>query len=485
MPDIINNAIIDDAVAEALQLDLSFLSGPGQARHVPFAFTACPIPLSSVATLETAAALLGRLTQVLASDADLVQELHAPLAKGDPFFAELISIHKELHCDNEVLPRIPLLLQRSDFMLDAKMGPQLVECNSIAAGMAPFGEQVHLLHQYLQTMWPQEVGHYSACHGGHALPNPATSTMAQAIVVAAEQVRGEFSDGTPSFLMVIQESEDNIFDQRLLERELQRRGIRTCRRTFRQLHDQLATGPNQRLLLEGFGSIDVVYLRAGYQYQDYIAKDLDARRCCDALRAVRIFLEKHRVALNATVSQQLATSKRMQQYLATDPNQILAHYGFTASESNSLKGIFAEMIAVDNSTSSRLRSEMTTGNWVLKNQGEGGGHCLFDMDILTRLDALDQGDFPAWVLMRRLHPTGRVMPTLMVREGRGQQVDRLVSEIGIFTAHLEDRPLVNVQGHCAGYVGYLVRSKPPGISEGGVHSGFGMLDSLVTSVPDE
>ena len=43
MAEVLSNAIIDDAVAEALQLDLSFLSGPGQVRHVPFAFTACPI----------------------------------------------------------------------------------------------------------------------------------------------------------------------------------------------------------------------------------------------------------------------------------------------------------------------------------------------------------------------------------------------------------------------------------------------------------
>ena len=29
--------------------------------------------------------------------------------------------------------------------------------------------------------------------------------------------------------------------------------------------------------------------------QDYVATDLDTRRCCDALRANRIFIERHRV----------------------------------------------------------------------------------------------------------------------------------------------------------------------------------------------
>ena len=35
MLDVISNAMIDDVVAEAMQLDMCFLSGPGQACHLP------------------------------------------------------------------------------------------------------------------------------------------------------------------------------------------------------------------------------------------------------------------------------------------------------------------------------------------------------------------------------------------------------------------------------------------------------------------
>ncbi len=142
MPDLISNAIIDDAVAQALQLSLCFLDGPGKTRHVPFSFTPCPIPAAVLAQLEVAAPLLGRLTQALAEDDQLIQDVHAALACADPFFAEMLSTHRALHSQPGDVLRVPLLLQRSDFMVDAHMGPRLVECNSIAAGMAPFGERM-------------------------------------------------------------------------------------------------------------------------------------------------------------------------------------------------------------------------------------------------------------------------------------------------------------------------------------------------------
>ncbi len=482
MPDVISNSAIDDAVAEALQLDLSFLCGPGHTRHVPFTFTPSPISAAEVNLLELVSPLLGRLTQALAGDAELIQALHAPLAQGDVFFAELLSIHRELHTPGTSLPRMPLLLQRSDFMLDAELGPRLVECNSIAAGMAPFGERVQQLHQYLQGRWPELFLRFSQDANGHIRPNPAIENLAAAIGQAAQQVRAEHGDdGAPTFLMVVQENEDNIFDQRLLERSLQGLGIRTLRRTFRQLHTQLATGLNERLLLADFGAIDVVYLRAGYQYQDYIATDLDTRRCCDALRATRIFIERHRVAVNATVDQQLATSKRMQQYLAGASSDHLAGQGFSSGEAQRIMSIFAEMREIDVKTSVWLRDDAEAGHWVLKNQGEGGGHCFFDEDIIHRLEIMSEKEYPAWTLMRRLRPTGRDVPTLVVRDGKGQRIDGLVSEVGIFTAHLEEKPLLEPETQSPGYVGYLVRSKPPDVAEGGVHSGFGMLDSLVIS----
>ncbi len=476
MPEPFRNEIIDDAVAQALQLDLAFLDGPGKTRHVPFTFSPTYLETSRFEQMRRVSLLLGVLTQRLANNSALIDEVHAPLAGGDPFFARLLEIHRSLQQQGGPL-RTPLLLQRSDFMLDAAQGPRLIECNSIAAGMAPFGERVGELHRYLASRWPEEVQRWSDGHGNTIAANNAAASMARAMEHAAQRIAGDIDDHGPlHVLLVCQDDEDNVFDQRLLENALRERGVRTSRRSFRQLHEQLGTGPNNALRLEDEGTVHVVYLRAGYRFADYVARDLDTRRCCDALQDTRSFIERHRVAVNATVAQQLATSKRMQLHLAEQGAPGFLDLGFSHEEAESLAAVFSPMRRVTEESAAQLRAAGDIAHWVLKNQGEGGGHCLFDEDILYMLDKLQTSNLEAWTLMQRLRPRGRNNATLLVRGGRAAPVDRLVSEIGVFTAHMGEEALPAEDD--SGYIGYLVRSKPPNVTEGGVHSGYGALDSL-------
>ncbi len=469
------------ALSQAQQRSLRFLDANGGTRAVPFSFTPSPVSRANMALMRSAAILLGQLTQAIAADADLIQEVHAPLASGDPFFAELLRSHEHLTQRSDECLREALLLQRSDFMIDASRGPQLVECNSIAAGMAPFGEQTGLLQRDLHRAYPAVYQrHCAAGAAAHSTPadNRATANMAAAIAAAATRIASALDDDGPlRFLMVVQDAEDNVFDQRLLEDELRALGLLTVRRTFRELHGQLTSGPNDSLVLQGEGTVHVAYLRAGYQFHDYVALDLDTQRCCDALQDTRLFMERHRVALNATVAQQLATSKRMQLHLNRGGSALLQTLGFNAEESALLQSVMTEVREVDAGTLPHLQAH-GTAEWVLKNQGEGGGHCLFDDDIITALQQLSPSDYGAWILMRRLRPAVRETPALLIRETGANTVDDLISETGIFTAHLGAQPLPTLDEQ-AGYIGYLVRSKPAGVVDGGVHSGQGVLDSLL------
>ena len=77
--------------------------------------------------------------------------------------------------------------------------------------------------------------------------------------------------------------------------------------------------------------------------------------------------------------------------------------------------------------------------------------------------------------MQRLYPNERKAPTISVRDSKQTQINDLVSEIGLFSAFYDGRPVTELDG----YVGYLIRSKPASENEGGIHSGKGILDSLV------
>lgn len=74
-------------------------------------------------------------------------------------------------------------------------------------------------------------------------------------------------------------------------------------------------------------------------------------------------------------------------------------------------------------------------------------------------------------------PSARAMPTLIVRKGELHKVNDLISELGMFSVQTDNNP--SSAEHS--FAGYLIRSKSAESTEGGVHSGQGVLDSLVYS----
>lgn len=228
-------------------------------------------------------------------------------------------------------------------------------------------------------------------------------------------------------------------------------------------------------MLENVGAVDVVYLRAGYQYEDYFSAELNESICCHTLSQTRLFIEQHHVAVNATISQQLATSKSMQMLLTMTPESEYSRWGLSIDEASLVKSVLADMKPINTDTIHWFTLNANKSEWVLKNQGEGGGHCVFGDDITQKLNQLDAAEYDAWALMQRLYPHERDTPTVAVRDGEQTLVNDLVSEIGLFTAYYNGKPVTELNG----YAGYLIRSKPASENEGGIHSGKGILDSLV------
>lgn len=469
---------IQDATEWALLNGFSLKTSPESATHCAFSLAPTLIEEARFSHLRQAVPVLAKLIHAVSENHEYLQEVMAPIAGADPFFTNLLNLHRHIHFGQQKALRQPMLFMRTDFMDDAEVGPRVIEFNGIAAGMGPFGQRAYELHRYMQQQWPATFQKWSPVDNLRLIDNPAIELLSEGVAATARQVREESGEtGQPVFLMVVQADEDNVYDQHLLEQGLQSLGIRTVRRTFRELHDQLSTGENARLLLEGIGGVDAVYLRAGYQYSDFVAHDLEEARCCQALSQARAFMEQHNVAINATVSQQLATSKRVQMLLTSMTAQELTRFGLSLPEAIEAKEFLGVMLPVDENSADWF-ADKPNNNWVLKNQGEGGGHCIFGDDILPKLKSLSSEDYQAWSLMRRLHPAHRQRPALLVRRGEATKVDDLISEIGLFTLHFNGKPMTRLNGDDSGYAGYLIRSKPSTVSEGGVHSGMGAADSL-------
>lgn len=464
---------------------VAFRQADNTARPVPFSIAPMTIERPIYEHLLAVTPLIAKLVSNVSEDHDFLQASLGDMAKADPFFGRLMELHQQAHGDatqRQHPARQPLLLMRTDFMDDRAHGAKVIEFNGIAAGMAPFGQRAAQLHQYVKDQWSDIYHQWVEDDSATPADNQGMEQLALGIATAATKVQTHFAelgertvDVKPTFLMIVQKDEDNVYDQHLLEAALQQRGIRTVRRTFEQLSRQLSSGENQRLILDGVGAIDSVYLRAGYQYADYWAPDLNEDICCHTLSQTRLFIEKHYVAMNATISQQLATSKSMQMLLTMMPAQDYARWGLTLNEAKLVKSVLADMKPVSQESIEWFNRSANKQDWVLKNQGEGGGHCVFGEEISDTLAKLQPQEYDAWALMQRLYPHERETPTIAVRDGQQTRVDDLVSEIGLFTAHYQGEPVTEQNG----YAGYLIRSKPASENEGGIHSGQGILDSLV------
>ena len=475
---LIPQEVIDDASEWAIMHGVAFRQADNTARSCPFSIAPMTMKREMYEHIRKVTPLITKLISNVSEDHDFLQRSLCDVAKADPFFGRLLSLHHQVHGDSDCRltpPRKPLLLMRTDFMDDRQHGAKVIEFNGIAAGMAPFGQRATEFHAYMQNQWPDIYQERLEDERSTPADNQGLEQLASGISEAARKVKMDFAElGKPTFLMVVQEKEDNVYDQHLLELELQKQNLRTVRRTFDQLSTQLSTGKDHRLMLENVGAIDVVYLRAGYQYCDYFVPGLNESMCCHTLTQTRLFIEQHHAAVNATISQQLATSKTMQMLLTMMPAEDYARWGLNFEEASLVKSVLAEMKPINPKTIEWFNTQANKQAWVLKNQGEGGGHCVFGSDISEKLNQLAPEEYDAWTLMLRLYPHEREVPAIAVRNGEQALVDDLVSEIGLFSAYYNGEPLTLQDG----YAGYLIRSKPASENEGGIHSGQGILDSL-------
>ncbi|MCW8878490.1 MAG: hypothetical protein OQK04_03530 [Kangiellaceae bacterium] len=332
-----------------------------------------------------------------------------------------------------------LNLSRYDFLLNNNDQWQLVESNAIAAGMGPFSEKLGELCEEYPIEKSQRLAQ-----------NPSIGKQAGAMYQAASRLNNTRS---PGIVFVIEQNEDNIFDQNYLIEELERLGAKTLRRTFNELSNSLFSKDN-RLRLKDFGEIDLLYFRTGYNLQDY-SEDIPEKNI-----QLRDWIEKHRVIVSPSIAHQISSSKWVQIKLANmAENELTDRFSLTAKEALQIKlSLAVKYELVENIW--QVKRALQSGDWLLKNQNEGGGNVTDDMSALPDIETLQQSYF----LMEKIE--SKLRSNVCRFSGYAIEcLSQVVSELGIFMVGDEHE-----------YGGYLLRSKPFGQVEGGVHGGNGFLD---------
>lgn len=332
-------------------------------------------------------------------------------------------------------------LSRHDFLQDSHGNWKLVESNTIAAGMGPFSDKLQsLLSDH------HDVDRFA--------PNQSATKQANVFVQAVKQFSKPKS---PNVVIVVEADEDNIYDHQAMKCAFEAEGATVYFRTLDALKN--TTLPDsEKLIIEDIGPIHGLYFRTGYNARDYG----DTPKMQADNLAFRGEIETKAIAISPTIHHQLASNKWVQMKLSSmTASALMDTFHLTAQQA-----VLAQLALSTPQHPAHDEhdtwSKITSGNWVLKSQGEGGGNviCRHNADAL-------RGPYDDAVLMKTIQAKHRSELITSVKGSEFATLEQAQSELGIFTA-----------GEHQTYAGYLLRTKPSNAVESGVHRGFGMIDTV-------
>ncbi len=421
-----------------------------QLTHAPFSLSPAPVSRKLLRQLCNFTPVFNTVWLKIANNPAFLRNELEKTARTDDFVKNLLNLLPE----NELHPQRQLLISRNDFMLTADGNetslkkPKQVEFNTISNSFLSLSRQVSLLHRHLYR---------KGLLASEPIPNDPLEAAVDSMATAIRS----YDTPNPCLLMVVQEKEQNIFDQRALEYRLyEKYNYPTCRMTLKEIAE---TGSLHEGHLKLKGHIAAVtYFRAGYTPDDYPSSiEWKARALIETSSSIKC----------PSVGMQLAGAKKIQQLLGhEDTLRLFAEEDSAEKVQETFMGLYTLDELIDNVSASEVACQ-SPERFVLKPQREGGGNNLYGEEMKTALQNLTEEEQHAYILMERIPST--ITPAALVVESTREEMPS-ISEIGRFGVCIADgdRLIENKD------IGYLVRTKSADENEGGVCAGYACLNSL-------
>ncbi|CAH9087155.1 unnamed protein product [Cuscuta europaea] len=422
--------------------------------QAPFSLLPTSFPESHWKQACEVAPIFNELVDRVSQDGEFLQESLSRTKKVDDFTSRLLDIHSKMLEMNKK-EEICLGLHRSDYMLDEQTKLLLqIELNTISSSFPGLSCLVTELHRSLI----QQNRQHLALDPDRIPQNSAVIKFAEAL----SKAWNEYNNPRAVVMFVVQTEERNMYDQHWISSVLkERHQLTTIRKTLAEIDALGELFPDGTLVVDG-QVIAVVYFRAGYAPSDYHSEsEWRARHLIEQSSAIKC----------PSISYHLAGTKKVQQELAK-PN-VLERFLDSEDDISKLRKCFAGLWSLDESDVIKdaiQRPEL----YVMKPQREGGGNNIYGDDVKESLQKLQKegsGNEAAYILMQRIFPT--LSKAILMRDGIPHK-EQVVSELGIYGAYLRNKTKVIINEQS----GYLMRTKVSSSNEGGVASGFAVLDSI-------
>ncbi|KAJ7823645.1 hypothetical protein B0H13DRAFT_2681398 [Mycena leptocephala] len=468
---------------------------PNTAIHAPLSVFPSPFPRRLFSLARRLQSTYNILYARIATDVEFLDRVMGSVegvGKVDDFVGQLWTGWKNLRDEGMIQP-LQLGLFRSDYLLHAgsngePLSLKQVEFNTISSSFGALSERTAALHRYLYAT----TSYYNRCPEMKPEDFPPNNTTA-GLVEGLAAAHAAYNVKTAKILFVVQAGERNVFDQRLLEYELlEKHAIHVIRQTLDELATSASLSPSTRALCLFISpttspstpiEISTVYFRAGYTPTDYPTP---------AHYATRFLLERSKAIKCPSIALQLAGGKKVQEVL-TQPGVLERFLGdadaVPAARIAELRASWMGMWGLDDDGGAGVqRARDAAQRLVLKPQREGGGNNVYKGAIPAFLDGLPTREREAWIAMELIGPPEGVGGYLVrAGGGGGGEADvtgskaktvkaEVVSELGIFGWALFGGKDGGVEEK---EVGWLVRTKGKESDEGGVATGFSVLDSVL------
>lgn len=301
------------------------------------------------------------------------------------------------------------------------------------------------------------------------LPNNALKKSAEAIAKAFELYNNE----NACIIFLITPKERNVCDQNaLIDAVLNiKPTIRIHLKTFEQLIDDLLFDEKTyNIYLKSTNEeIAIVYYRAGYVPEHYVNE-----KCW----LVREQIEQSRAIKCPTVRSQLAGCKIVQAYLTKE--NIVEKFINDDNLVKDIRSTFASMFTFDDSETLEKNIDLLRQNshgYVLKPNREGGGNNKYDNQILDVIEN-EKDHLNYYIAMEKIIPP-KCKTCLIKPNGKHVLHVECINEIGIYGTMVTN--VDTNEEYVNEVTGYLVRTKTTDTNEGGVATGYSVLDCLDVS----
>ncbi|CAK1354595.1 unnamed protein product [Cercospora beticola] len=468
---------------------------PWTTRPLAVSILPTPFPKHLFKQAQELQPLFNELYLRVASDHDWLRGVLSPLIEHDPLVASLWKIYEQVRNAGSK-QHVVCGIFRSDYMIDSHDSTlKQVEMNVFSASGFSHAQNVANMHQHIQQ----------TCGSSADLPknknvDGIADMLAEANRIYCHQlVSTRNEEALPSteaspvpqpkicILLIVQPTNFNIADERPIEHALWSRNIPCYRCEWQDIstHTQLLSDQNRTLLFHPPNKqeplqVSVVYYRAGYQPHEYlhIPSGMDSRLRIELSRAIKCPDIATHLTTCKTVQQALTKEGVVEKFLSRSSS--LDATSASTKEIPALKNTFVEMLSIDSPPSRNdwvgvISGPTRVANYVLKANGDGGGHNVYGEAIPAYLKTLKEEEWKKFILMRRIEPPNETQGSLLLAGDRAFKGE-VVSELGVAGTCIWQRQREGVEVLWNRCVGWTLKTKPSFVEGMMVVKGVGAMD---------